>query len=623
MKDILRWFILTAIEMLEKIEYIGRDFDEDDPEKKVVDELGLSGTWVTSDTGLVKAAKIIKTQPYTLWRVKTSKHSIECADNHKLFDINFDEVFVRDLKEGELIMTESGLERIVSIEKTRHKVCMYDMEVAHPSHRYYTDGILSHNTVTSGIFIAWYICFQYDKNIMVLAHKMSTAREIVDKIRKVIQHLPFFLKPGCISSGSGGMKFDNGVNLYTQATTKSASLGYTIHLLYADEFAHIPEHIIVPFYRSIYPTLASSQVSRIIISSTANGMNLFHSLYDGAVHGTNSYTACRVDYWEVPGRDEAWKQREIANLDGNEELFNQEYGNQFIVGSKMLIDNDLASYMTRIGRDFKWKEVDGFESLPFSYESVTWDPKFDPNDIDTTHKYVFGIDIADGIGGDYTVVNMFRLESQSIAKIRIAREVESENSFYRLVQVGLFHCNTMSVEDFSRVLACLIFKVFGADNVRVVMETNFKGDLVYEKLSAYDDFYDDIFMHTRWSKNSRARKPGVKITGENKEMYCRELKKLLASRKIVIKDKETIKEINAFGINKNGHFEAQIGHDDIAMTLVNLVPYFTSDTFAEQVGDLYDSGDEHLKNCIQIKLDTADVQSTGDSETLEWLKAYM
>lgn len=623
MKGILKEAILWLIEKLEALEYRGYDFDEDDISKKIIDEVSLDGVEVKSDYGYVPASKILKTQPYHIWEIKTETHSIECADNHVLFYSNGLEVFARDLSIGDYIITDRGAEKVMSIKHSKRKVCMYDMEIAHHSHRYYTNGIMSHNTVTSGIFIAWYICFQFDKNIMVLAHKMSTAREIVDKIRKVIENLPFFLKPGCIANGAGGMKFDNGVNLYTQATTKSASLGYTIHLLYADEFAHIPEYIIVPFYRSIYPTLASSQVSRIIISSTANGMNLFHSLYDGAVHGTNSYAPCRVDWWEVPGRDEAWKQREIANLDGNEELFNQEYGNQFIVGSRMLIDNDLATFMSRIAKDFVWKEVDGMDGLPFEYGDLKWYPSFDPNDICQDKRYVFAMDIADGIGGDYTVINMFEVEHQSLAKIRIAKEVDNESSFFRLKQIGIYHCNDKSVEEVSRVLGYLVFKVFGPDIVRVVMETNFKGDLVYEKMSAWSDFYPDIFMHTNWSKTARARKPGVKITSDNRDTYCRELKKLLMSRRIVVREKETVKEINAFGINKNGKFEAQTGHDDIAMSLVNLVPYFTSDSMTEQVGDLYDGSEKHLQECIQIKLDTSNIEQEDTSETLNWLKSYM
>lgn len=481
-------------------------------------------------------------------------------------------------------------------------------------------------TVTSGIFIAWYICFQFDKNILVLANKQITAHEIIDKIKHVMENLPFFLKPGLVNAGKGGMVFDNGVKLMSQATTKTAAIGFAIHLLYADEFAHIPDHIVEPFYRSVYPTLSSSQVSRIIISSTANGMNLFHTLYDGAVHGTNAYAPFKVDWWEVPGRDEAWKQREIANFGGNEELFNQEYGNQFLVSSRMLINNETSELILKRSTTYKWKEVDELFELPYDYNTLTWHPDFDPNNIDPEEKFVFAVDIADGIGGDFTVVNIFKLECKSIAKIKTSTEVDSESSFFRLRQVGLFHDNMRSVDDVTKLMHLLVFKVFSPDQIRIVMETNFKGDYFYEKIAANYDFYPEIFMHTRHSKTLKIRKPGVKITHENKEMYCRQLRKILETGRIIITDKDTASEINAFGINKNGHFEAQTGHDDIAMTLVNLVPYFENETFFTQVEELYESLDAKKKQAIDIKLDIANIEkedTSNVSDTVKWLKAYM
>jgi hypothetical protein len=85
--------------------------------------------------------------------------------------------------------------------------------------------------------------------------------------------------------------------------------------------------------------LASSKISRCIITSTPNGQNKFHDIYIGGLEGNNEFKAIRVDWWQVPGRDEAWKQKEIGNL-GSEELFNQEYGNQFLSSSSLLLGSN-------------------------------------------------------------------------------------------------------------------------------------------------------------------------------------------------------------------------------------------------------------------------------------------
>ena len=83
-------------------------------------------------------------------------------------------------------------------------------------------------TVTSAIFITWYLLFNVDKNVIVLANKGATAAEIIDKIKSVFKGLPFFLKPGIIQNNVMTMRFDNGCRVMGQATTKTAAIGFTI-----------------------------------------------------------------------------------------------------------------------------------------------------------------------------------------------------------------------------------------------------------------------------------------------------------------------------------------------------------------------------------------------------------
>jgi len=71
---------------------------------------------------------------------------------------------------------------------------MFDLTIDHPNHRFYTNGILSHNTISSSIFLLHSILFSNDKNIMIVANKGDTAIEIVDKIKSIYTLLPFFLK---------------------------------------------------------------------------------------------------------------------------------------------------------------------------------------------------------------------------------------------------------------------------------------------------------------------------------------------------------------------------------------------------------------------------------------------
>jgi len=460
-------------------------------------------------------------------------------------------------------------------------------------------------TITSGIFLAWYLCFHFDRNVLIVANKQATAGEIVSKIKTIIQNLPFFLKPGVVAGGALGLRFDNGCRLFSQATTKTAAIGFTIHLLYADEFAHIQNNFITPFYRSIYPTLSSSQVSKIIISSTPNGINLFHKIYKGssAMEGTNSYKGIRVDWWEVPGRDEAWKEQEIANL-GSPELFEQEYGNKFLASSTMLLSAKIIEFMARISTAYQWTEIYDTILDNHQYEGLKWHPSFDPNKIwSNTDKFVISVDLADGVGRDYTVFNIFQLESSSVAKIRQIKNFNEEQDFFRLRQVGRFHSNIRSIEDSAEILDMLLFDVFTPEMVSVVLEMNFKGNYMLEKLSKNQDFYPEMFLHTKHSMKATRESIGVKLNRDNKQTYCRELKNLMDANKIVVTCEDTLEELATFGLDDRGNFSGQGTHDDLAMSCVNLITYFDSTDFYEHVEDTIDHIHEDIYNAIYKKID--------------------
>lgn len=618
----VKFLILFLIQLIEKYEYKKFELAEDDISKKILDSISIN-EFVETDTRDAGITQIHKTQPYNIYKLITETGKfIECADNHIIFNESNQEVVVQSLSNGSYIQTEDGIEKISSITKTRFKVSMFDVSLNDVNNRYYSNGILSHNTITSAMFIAWYVCFHYDRNVLVIANKMATTTEIVDKIKTIIKSIPFFLKPGSLSLGATGMKFDNGVKLYSQATTKSAALGLCVHLLYADEFAHIPENIIVPFYRSIYPTLSSSQVSRIIISSTPNGMNLFYDLYANARKKANEYTAIRVDWWEVPGRDENWKLKEIGNL-GSEELFNQEYGNQFLASSRMLLTSNLLQYIQRTSSEFIWKEVNELEDLDDNYAELTWNKHFDPNSIAyDLDRYILAVDLGDGVGNDYTIINIFKIEIQSSAMIRKESNFSDESSFFRLRQVGLYKSNMHSIDDVAKILEELIFNVFNEEIARIVMEINFKGNVMIEKLAKNKKFYPEIFMHTFHSISSQVFKPGVRIKTDNKEMFSRELRNLIKNKRIIIKEESTFNELSSFGLNKKGRYEAQTGNDDISMTLINLVAFFDNELFNEIIEGIFDKYPAVIKNLIEYKLNNAP-QDNDTIENVKWLQEYM
>jgi len=497
------------------------------------------------------------------------------------------------------VMTDEGIRQILLRDYQIQILNQYQ----HNRKNVFVSPRQSGKTITSSIFLLWYLLFNFEKNAMIMANIGDTAAELMDKIKVIMKGLPFFLKPGLVVYNVMTMKFDNGCRIMAKTTTKTSSIGYTIHMLYMDEFAHINPNFINQFFKSVYPTISSSQIARVIITSTPNGMNKFWEIYKGAVEGENEFNPIRVEWWQVPGRDEEWKRKEIAAL-GSEEDFNQEYGCQFLSSSRLLLDSNTLKRLKGSEEQFTFRELSSFEKSPIDYSNLLWHPKFDPTSIfeKDGQKFYISIDTASGGGGDYSVANIFKVAPMPSSAIKNKRFFEDESDFFCLLQVGIFRSNMIEIDEFKAFLEILIVDVLGVDNTRIVLELDHKGEMLMDKLLDSEDFFDEMFVYTKHSEASTKLKPGVKLTVKNKEKFCYDLKINTRSYRIIPSNKNGIHELANFGINPNGSFSSQIGKDDEAMTLVNINCVFDGGDFQETVMDLYDIIPEKFRKMIEERL---------------------
>ncbi|MBW3021271.1 terminase family protein, partial [Candidatus Woesearchaeota archaeon] len=164
-------------------------------------------------------------------------------------------------------------------------------------------------TVSAAIVMLHFVLFNDDKGVMIVANKGKTVKEIIRKIKDIYKLLPFFLKKGVVNWNETQIAFENNSRIQTENRTREPSLGFTIDLLYLDEFAHIPDNFIRDYYGAIVPVVSSVENSRIIITSTPDGFNMFWELLTAAElpeddPRKNPYKAMRVYWTQVPGRED-------------------------------------------------------------------------------------------------------------------------------------------------------------------------------------------------------------------------------------------------------------------------------------------------------------------------------
>ena len=412
----------------------------------------------------------------------------------------------------------------------------------------------SGKSITACAYLIWYLLFQPEQTIAILANKGSTAREMLARITTMLEHVPFYLQPGTKVLNKGSIEFENDSRIIASATGANSIRGLSVNLLYLDEFAFVDNA--EQFYTSTYPVVTSGGKSKVIITSTANGIgNMYHKLYEGAEHGKNEYQPFTVNWWDVPGRDEQWKQQTIANT--SELQFEQEFGNSFLgTGNTLINANTLLGLQ---GHDPLWSKDN-----VHLYQSPIED-----------HTYIMTVDVARGRGQDYSTFSIIDV---------------TEKPFK---QVGIYRDNMISPLLLADVLERYA-KMY--NEALVVVENNDSGQIVCNNLY-YDIEYPNVFLESTVKSSG----VGVTMTKKVKQIGCSTLKELMEEKKLMVIDKFTINELVTF-VAKGKSFEADGGnHDDLVMNLVLFswfvtTPYFQSLTDLELKKMLYDEQQQIIED---------------------------
>ena len=470
----------------------------------------------------------------------------------------------------------------------------------------------SAKTTSISAFLSWMMIFHIDRNILIVANKEKTAIEIVDKIINIFKGLPFWLKPGTEAWGKTALKLDNGSKIISSATTNTASIGFTIHCVLLDEFAHIPENIVNNFWRSVYPTLSSSRVSQCIITSTPNGTtNKFYDIWSGATTGRNSFVPIRTDYWEVPGHDDAWAAQMKADF--GEEEFAQEFELQFNKNSKMLMKAEDMNFTDRLVKQYVHKTI-YVNNQYVNDEHITWHPDFDPNGINENDIFVFLVDIAEGNGDpderfqtkektpDANTINIFKVVLNSPSNIKRYSNLSCRTQdCIRFVQVGKYKNSSEDEIQAARVCSALsynLFKDHERNNVRVMVEMNFNGKSFFEEFKRHPLYTGSTVLKTYHKKpipgEQQKRKYGFKTT-TNKEHYCIKGNKLISMHRTIVTCVDTFEQMKSFGYVR-GKIKGIACHDDLSMPVFNHIPRMLDEkTFISWIDEYIQFKAERLK----------------------------
>lgn len=419
-------------------------------------------------------------------------------------------------------------------------------------------------TTVVAIFLAHFVCFNKDKFVGILAHKGSMSAEVLDRTKQAIALLPDFLQPGIVEWNKGSIELDNGSKIGAFASSPDAVRGNSFALIYIDECSFIPNFL--DAWLAIQPVISSGRRSKIIITTTPNGLNHFYDIWTAAVEGKSGFAPYMAIWNSVKERlyngvdifDDGWEWSAQTISGSSLEQFKQEHLANFMGTSGTLISG------------MKLANLDWIELVPennfYQYKAPI-----------EGHKYIATLDSAEGRGQDYHALNIIDITKMPYE------------------QVAVYHSNTTS----HLILPDIILKYLVAYNeAPIYIELNSTGSTVAKSLLT-DLEYENIICDSYTDL-------GVKQNKRTKAIGCSTLKDLIEKDKLIIHHKPTVFELRVFS-EKGVSWAAEDGyHDDLVMSLVIFAWLTTQQKFTDYTendirlanevfrSELEDMGDEYI-----------------------------
>lgn len=418
-------------------------------------------------------------------------------------------------------------------------------------------------TTTVGGWLLHQMTFKNNCKILLAAHVHSGAIDFMERIKLAYEELPFWLKKGVKTYNELSIVFENGSRIKAAATTKNTGRGGSFNIVVVDEYAHIERNIADPFFASIRPTIASGKDAKMIIISTPKGLNHFHTLWKSAENNESDFKTVRATWNEVPGRDEEFKRKVIAEF--GETKWRQEFECEFLGSSNTLISSYILEQLVAD------KPIKKLGNLTI-YDT----PKPD-------HRYFMTADTSRGKGLDYSAFIVFDITTYPYKTVAVFRDDSI---------VAMSYPN--------QIYSCA--RLY--NNAPVLVEINDVGSQVADILQ-YELEYENVLGTSTAGRagqvlSASGDKLGLYMTSPSKRIGCSALKALLENHKLIVNDKDVIDELRTFILSKETYKAEEGFHDDTTMCLVSFAwavqqPYFKDLTESDIRKSLFDTDLERIK----------------------------
>lgn len=411
-------------------------------------------------------------------------------------------------------------------------------------------------------YACWLMLFHREKNVIVIASKAETAKNIIRKVETALKKLPRWLMLADIRIDNRlSIELSNGSRIKAIATSQDAGRSEAVSFLILDEAAFIPK--LDELWTGLYPTISAG--GAVAVLSTPNGVgNKFHQLYVGAEEGTNEFIAHKFMWWLHPERisdlrddpdrpgykTSTWFVNEIAATEMSPREVAQELECTFNGSGETYVQAKDIGWLESNTLDPYWREHMDRNLFVWFREQKD-------------EKYLITADVARGDGKDYSAFHVWRAANlEQVAEYK--GKVPVDEFAKLLAATGKRYNNALVVvENVGVGLACL----------------SHLGVLEYENVyfSRKGDSEVGEPVNMKWGTFDDNLVPGFTTSPKTRPLILAKMEEFIRTHAIIIRSKRFVEEIKTFVWN-SGRAEAQRGHND-DLVMASAIGAWIRDTY--------------------------------------------
>jgi hypothetical protein len=390
------------------------------------------------------------------------------------------------------------------------------------------------STLAAG-YSLWLMIFHKDKNVLCLATKQETAKNMVTKVKFMFDNLPSWLKIPADENNKLTLRLNNGSQIKAVSAAGDAGRSEAVSLLIVDEAAFIEN--IGEIWASAQQTLATGG-GAIVLSTPYGTGNWFHQTWVKAESQENDFLPIRLPWYVHPERDENWRKKQDELL-GDPRLAAQECDCDFTTSGDVVYYPEHLEYYTttHVAEPMERRGVD--KNL-WIWESP-----------DYTRNYIVVADVARGDGKDFSACHVFDVETNAqVAEFK--SQLPPKEFGYFLVSLATEYNEALLVIENANI---------GWSAIDSVIERGYR-NLYYSPKSdspASDSYFNKYEDHSKMT-------PGFTMSLKTRPLVINKGREYFGDHSVIIRSKRLIEEMKVF-IWRNGRAEAQSGYnDDLVMS---------------------------------------------------------